>query len=639
MNSRLLRISSVLFVITLGAAITGCGGGGSSSSSGGGGGGGGSTQSNEQTTTSTTASTTVTFAAISGISASSITVPPGSAAASMSLSLSKGLPSGAVTPSSSSISARSVQSIGGSDLTVLAAIALTVAAPVTLQTTPAFSFTLSSAPSGTPYIALFDVNNASAGWNVLLGPGTVSGKTVAFAATQVVPPLSFVPGDVYVFALITSASNATSTSATYSGTKSTNFTYGFAFGYPTPAPGATQPPSTLSYTVSATVGTGSATYPGSSAPSGAVDQKVAESDVSSLSTSTYTTDSWVTLNTSSTPYTAALNATLQQEPSSADLPQLATVWTTPQTIDEYGTSSGTWTNSPAGTISYSYANSDNGTHVIASDGSYTDTENLLDQGAGGQAVLTENSDGSGSITGPYFSGDVISSVTFSASQSSACNPVPSGGSAVPAPCINVATNYTADAQNYYGLPPTENVPDATWYTLPLKLYTETDGITSGVSLPAGCTPNSFGSSADDVNRTMVTTDTVNGLVETTVLDSYEVNGTPICTTSTDTQNYAYDQQGNTPYFLLAGQLGLEVITTQETLILSSGLDAVSSAARRVTSSSGKTYAMSSVTAALQGHQLTTLARDRTVHLRTFLKSIAAMKNKPLSVEQVHGGSR
>ncbi|HTX03399.1 MAG TPA: hypothetical protein VMD07_06945 [Candidatus Acidoferrales bacterium] len=559
----------------------------------------------------------------------------------MSLKLSATLPSGAAAPASSTISSRSnVQSVGGSDLTVLAVIALSVTSAVTLQETPAFSFTLDKAPTGTPYIAYYDMNNASAGWNVLLGPGTVSGKTIAFSAEQIVPPLTFQPNDTYLFALLTSASTATSTSATYTGTKTTNFTYGYDFGYPTPAPGATEAPTTLSYTVSTTVGTGSATYPGSTEPSGAVDQKVAESDVSSLSTSTYSTDSWVTLNTSSAPYTASLNATLQQEPSSADLPQIATVWTTPQTIDEYAaTGSPTWTNSPAGTISYSYANSDNGTHVIASDGSYTDTENLLDQGAGGQVVLTENSDGSGSITGPYFSGDFISSVQFSASQSTTCNPVNITASPVSPPCLTSAVNYTVDAQNYYGYPPDTVIPDATWYSLPLKLYTETDGITPGVSLPAGCTPNSFGSSADDVNRTMTTTDTVNGVVETTVLDSYEVNGTPICLTSTDTQNYAYDQQGNVPAFLLVGQLGLEVITTNETLILSSGLDAASSAARHVTSSSGKTYALSSVTAAMQGHQLTTLARDRAVQLRTFLKTIASSKTKPLMVEQLHGGSR
>ena len=348
-----------------------------------------------------------------------------------------------------------------------------------------------------------------------------------------------------------------------------------------------------------------------------------ESDASNLSTTTFTTDSWLTLNTTSSPYTVSLYGTLQQEPSSANLPQIGTVWTTPQMIDEYGASgSPTWTNSPAGTINYSYADSDNGSRVIASDGSYTDTENLLDGGAGGAVVLTENSDGSGSIVGPYFGGDIIDQVTMSA---------PSGGN------VTVTVYYSADAQTYYGLPPTAVLPTPTWYSLPL--YTETDGITPGVSLPAGCTPNSFGASADDVNRTMTTVDTVNGLIETTVLDSFEVNGTPICMTSTDTQNYAYDQQGNTPFFFLVGSLGLEVITTQEALVLSNGLNAAASSARHVSSSTGKTYAMSGLTAAMQGHQLAALARDRAVHLRNFLKSVHAINNKPLSVKLVHGGSR
>ncbi len=283
--------------------------------------------------------------------------------------------------------------------------------------------------------------------------------------------------------------------------------------------------------------------------------------------------------------------------------------------------------------------------MIASDGSYTDTENLLDQGHGGTITLTENSDGSGSIVGPYYGGGVIDSVVFTESQSTACNPVNTGGSPVSPPCLTETTNfdpnYVAFLYNTYGetLLTPQTIPDATWYSVPVKFYTETDGITSGASLPAGCTPNSFGSSADDVNRTMTTVDTVNGVIETTVLDSFEVNGTPICMTSSDTQNYAYNQQGNTPYFLVVSQLNLEIIKTQETLILGNGLDAAAAAARHVTSSAGKTYTISGVTAAMQGHQLASLARERAVQLHDYLKSLATLKNKPLSVKQGNGGSR
>jgi hypothetical protein len=353
-----------------------------------------------------------------------------------------------------------------------------------------------------------------------------------------------------------------------------------------------------------------------------IDQNVTENDSSSLSTSTFSTDSFITMDTSSAPYQVSLYGTLQQEPTSANLPQTATVWNGAQLIDQYGSSGNpTWSNNPAATINYSFADSDNGTKAIASDGSYTDTENLLDQGIGGQVELIENSDGSGQITGPYFSGDVIEGVTMSA---------PSGGN------ITVTTYYTPDAQSFYGLPASNPVTTTAWYSLPL--YTETDGITSGVALPNGCTPNSFGTSADDVNRTMTTVDTINGLIETTVLDSYEVNGTPICMTSTDTQNYAYDQQGNTPYFLLVSTLGLEVITTQETLVLSSGFDAVQATARHVSSANGKSYTMSGLTAAMQGHQLATIARNRVVNLRKFLKAVHSAKGS-LSVMRAHGGLR
>jgi len=599
-------------------ALAGCGGGGSSSS------GSKPTSVTNSASLSTTSSTTVTFPAIGGVSSGSITIPAASAATSASLKFSASLPGGVSSVAASTISPRShVQTIGGGAITLYGVIALTVSTQVTIGQTPAFSFTLPSAPPANMYIAYFDVNNASAGWNVLLS-GTVTGDTVAFAAQTIVPPLTFQPNDIYLFALIGTSEPATSTSATYNGTKSVSFQYGYAFGYPAPAPGATQPPSSLSYTVAANVGTGTATYPGSSAPAGSVDQNVTENDSSSLSTTTYSTDSWVTLSTATAPYTASLNATLQQEPSSANLPQIGTVWTTPQQVDEFGASgSPTWTNSPAGTVSYSYADSDNGSKVIASDGSYLDTENLLDQGAGGTVVLTENSDGSGSIVGPYFGGGIVDQVTMSAS---------SGGN------VTVTTYYSNFAQSQYNLPATNPITEPTWYTLPLKLYTETDGITPGVQLPDGCKPNSFGSSADDVNRTMTTLDTINGVLETTTLDSYEVNGTPICMTSTDTQNYAYNQQGNTPYFLLVGPLGMEIIITKETLVLANGLDAAASSARHVTSASGKSYTVSAVTAAIQGHQLTSIARDRAVHLRNFLQTVHSAKGK-LSVFRVSGGAK
>ncbi|MGA7570547.1 MAG: hypothetical protein WCA80_07055 [Candidatus Aquilonibacter sp.] len=570
---------------------------------------------------STSTTTLVKFAEISNGASGTITLPAANAAATANLSFQAALPTGVATPAA--VKGRAV--IGGTNLTTLAVITLSVSSPVTIASTPAFSFTLSGPVSGNAYIAYYDENNAALGWNVLLGPGTVSADTVSFAAVQLAPPVTFVPGDTYVFALITSSTVAASPALTYSGTKTVNYVYGpgFNFGYPAPSPGTTAPPATLSYTVSDTVSTGSSPFPGPST-TGLVDEHVAESDVQNLSTTNFTTDSWVGIASANAVYSELLYGSTQQEPSSANLPTTTTIFATPHTTDEFPAQTGQeWTNGAAATTTYSYADSDNGTKVVASDGTYVDTENLLAGGAGGTATLTENSDGSGSIVGPYFGGGIVSQVTFSA-------PTPAASPTA----VVVTLDFTAFAQSQYGYPASEPVTDGLWYPLPLVLSTESGTITAGVQLPASCKPNALNlTTADLVARQITVYDTVIGYNETTDLNSYEYNGQPVCLVSTDTLSYAYDQQGNQPYFIFVSQLGFEVVTTSETLILQAaapGASATTSAASRAGMSSN------GVLSALEQHEMAAFTASRLARTHDFIQ---ALRSRNTTLRSVQGGSR
>jgi hypothetical protein len=601
-----MRARVVFFVVLAAAILAACGGGG--------GGGGGSfccpatptptpiplpTSEATSAPISATATTPVQFTAISGGTSGSITLPAANAATTASLTFQNAIPSSVAAPSMRGLKGRAI--IGGSNLQTLAVITLSVTSTIAVTSTPAFSFTLSSAPSGDAYVAMFDENNPANGWNVLLGPGTISGSTVSFAATTFVPPFTLTAKDTYVFALIASSSAATqAASLSYTGTKSVNYLYNFAFGYPSPSPNTTMPPSVLSYKVSATVSEGSSPAPTPSA--GLIDEHVAETDTGSLDTATYATDSWIGISSATAPWSELLYATTQQEPSSADAPVITTNYTNAQTIDQYPATSGaSWTNNPAAQVVYNYADGDNGVHMVSSIGTYIDIESILAGAAGGTATLTENSDGSGSIVGPYFGGGIISQVAFAA-PSPAASPT----------SVTVSIDFSTFAQTNYGYPPASTVTDGLWYKLPPAFYTETDTITTNAGLPQSCIPNAFNfTQATDVRRTMATIDTVVGYKDDTIIDSYEYNGVPVCLVTEDIQLYAYDEQANQPYFILVGELGLEVVTTMESLVLT-GTPPVSQAA---------SAQMQRASVALQAQELTGFARDRAVRTRTLLTSL------------------
>jgi hypothetical protein len=553
-------------------------------------------------TLSTTNTTTVTFAQVSSGASGTVVLPKANAAASASLTFGASVPAGVAAPST-----RSRMTIGGSDLSVLASMTLSVNESIAVLTTPAFTYTLASAPAGNFYVAFYDENDAAAGWNVILGPGTLSGNTISFAATQLTTPLTLAAGDTYVFALVASSSAAESPSPAiaYTGTKTINFEYGYAYGYPTPGATATAPPATLSYTVTSNVSIGASPYPTASPSATLFDEHVAESDAGTLSTTTYATDSWVGVASSSSPWLLQLYGTTQQEPSSDVEPVITTLYGTPQTSDQYPAQNGaSWTNSPAAAIAYAYSDGDSGTRTVNADGSYVDNESLLAGGAGGTATLTENSDGSGSMVGPWYGGGIVNSMDFSA-------PIPSPSPAT----VDVSINYSTFAQNQYGFPATQTLGVPQWYALPL--YTESDTATTIASFPSACASNALKlTNGTDVKRVITTVDTVVGYVETTTFNSYEYDGQPVCITSTDVVDYAYDEQNNTPYFIDVSGGSIEVVTTTESLVLQSASGvAVAASSRPATTSTASTM----IAPAIESHLLGVFARARAQRTRELVK--------------------
>jgi hypothetical protein len=119
------------------------------------------------------------------------------------VSISTTLPAGIAAPAAT---VRAPQAIGTS-VAPLVYVTLLPSSTVRFNATPAFSFTL---PGGTllttgssAYVAYYDPAKSDTGWVPVLGPGTVSGQTIAFPATTGAVKLT--AGSQYTFALFTSA--------------------------------------------------------------------------------------------------------------------------------------------------------------------------------------------------------------------------------------------------------------------------------------------------------------------------------------------------------------------------------------------------------------------------------------------------
>ncbi|MDE2481867.1 MAG: hypothetical protein KGN02_06725 [bacterium] len=562
---------------------------------------------------SSSASTPVQFSALGNGTSSLLTLPAANAATSAKVTFEESLPSSLPAPQAHALAVPT--SVGLGSLSVLAAFELQVNQTVAITQSPAFTFTFLTVPTTSTYIIYLDESHPATGWNLLLGPGVASGSTITFASKTLAPPLTLEAGDTYAFALVTSSSNATPppSAATFSGTKTVAYTYGFAYDYPMPGPTATAPPTTLSYNVTESVTEGASPYPGTSAPPSVVDAHVDETDASNLSSMTYATDEWVGNASANGSFNALLYAEQQLETSSAQNPTFTTIYTTPQLLDQYPESAGnTWTNSPQANVAYSYASGDAGTRAINADGTYTDTESVL----GAPVVITDSADGSGSITGPFYGG-YVSSLTFSAP-----SPMPSAS-----PNVNIAINF------YAGGPSPVMLSEPVWYATPPSFYQESDAVSAATSFPTACA-NGVATSGNDVKRTVTALDTAIGFVETTTFDTYTASGIPVCMVTHDVLSYAYDLQGNQPFFILYGPLGVQVVTTDETLALQGGASATASAfAAKRANATVTGESMAPTIAALQSHQLSQFARMRLTREHAVLKTL---RTTPINA-LIHGG--
>jgi len=590
-------------------------------------------ESQSVTTSVTTSGGSLSFGAIgsdgtASISSATVSLPALTAAGSVTGVLSATVPSGEPVPSSVHRLAIGVTN------TPVVYFTLSFAQNETLNDSPEFSLTLPSAPSGNYYLAVYA--GSAGGWLLLSAPGTISGDTITFASTVVTPPFAMSANTAYTFAVVSTASTTASASETYSGTKSITWTYSLAIGCSCTAPPATAPPpAAISYTVASTVSVGSSPDPVASVS--ALDVHTSESDTASLETTTLNTDSWIGSGAAgSSTNSVLLYAQTQSEPSSATQPVITTAYASPQVLDEIPeTNQASWTNSPQSTVSYSYATGDSGTRTVAANGTYTDSESILEGGAGGTATTTENSDGSGSIVwptpipglaspSPYpdYAGAYVLSVTMAAPASNN---------------IVIDFNYTPYAQTCCSYPASSPYDEPLWYSIsPLSFYSETDTVKTGATLPSGCSSNGYGSTVNEITRTIDQLDTVVGFEETTVFNSYTAGGFVVCLVSNDLVSYAYDWQNNQPYTVYYGSLGLETQTTSETLNLQAGASATLETSRR--SETASASQPNPVALALESHELTAFARTRTQYLRSILEHTNHSSVKPVVVTN-QGGRR
>lgn len=246
-----LRVSGITATIACGLLVA-CGGGG--------GGGGGTPPTAAPIATPTLAPATQSTVApvapaggtvgLGGISAGSsnvvstanVTVPAytGASSVNTTITMQATLPTGATTPAYRAIKGH--ETIPYTNINPLAYFVLQVSANITITQSPGFSVTAPSALSGNFFVAVFDVNHASNGWNLVAGPVSPVGSTVTFPpATIPSGPFTLVTGDTYVFALFSATATPTPPpSPTPTPTPTTAPTATPTPG-PTPAVGAASP--------------------------------------------------------------------------------------------------------------------------------------------------------------------------------------------------------------------------------------------------------------------------------------------------------------------------------------------------------------------------------------------------------------
>ena len=333
------------------------------------------------------------------------------------------------------------------------------------------------------------------------------------------------------------------------------------FAYPSPSP---YPSTSTALTITQTVSVGSSPNP--PAPASAGDFHTVETDASALVTHTTTTDAWLGL--SGAELVEYLSKSVDDSGNS-----LTATYQPALVLDEYPETGGaSWSNGAGVSYAEKDADGSSSTRVYAGNGTYTETTNSVANNV--KTTITENADGSGSIStnGTYLGGAVNDiqiaapsnnqiTVTVNYVQPPTPSPAPSGQpSPTPAPTIAPVV-YTAPA----------------WYgTSAPVFYSQNTVVTTGVSYPSSCSvPAAYGTSGNELVQTTNSLDTVMGYTETHVQTTYTNSQYgPVCVVISDVQNDYYDYQDDfgvaNGYHLHFPGTALSTSTLSQTLTLQAG---------------------------------------------------------------------
>ncbi len=301
--------------------------------------------------------------------------------------------------------------------------------------------------------------------------------------------------------------------------------------------------------------------------SGLYDVSVAESDTTPLKTSTSQTDTYYAFSSRAPDGTTSLldyGSTWADENGNT----LTYQYTAPQILGELPEKAGaSWSNTPAMTVSENDSSDASGSAIFsktvyAQDGSYTETTTYPPTYNVGQSVITENADGSGSITNVLGVGSIV----FSTPQAQ------STGSYLLPYALYSAPNPGPTAQ------PLQSSSVGAWYTVPATVYHETDEDLGAQPVPAACNvPSSLASAAMETQRTISRTDTILGYTDTQTIDAYRVATVgAVCVQMNDMQNSYYDFNGDQQFIIAPSSdptyvpTPYQTNTASETLGLSNG---------------------------------------------------------------------
>ncbi|HTX58499.1 MAG TPA: hypothetical protein VMH02_02395, partial [Verrucomicrobiae bacterium] len=381
-------------------------------------------------------------------------------------------------------------------------------------------------------------------WGYFAGPAAISGSTLAFTIQASVPISGGIAYNFEIYAASPYAPAPTpppgpSNAFTLVGTQTQTFTY--KYGYPSP-----QPSAIIDTAVTENVIVTPTTLPSPGKGAGN-DVHVAETDVvGSLQTVSTTGDAYTYTNGNDVLLVGS-DEIVPSVGGNAQSTQETTIYGTPQIVDETSGSSGSWTNSPAATLTWEYGDGHSETRTIAADGSYS--EKGYAQAANGSGLtaidLIESATGAGSYSGPFLG---YQAVAFAF-------PAPAGTP----PFIDSTLSIDGKAAKPY-------VKIPAWYTgnPDPTLYTESDSSKEVSAPPAFCNVPT-GSSLTDVQQLVTRLDTIIGYEESSERDVYADATGPVCVRFSDTLENYYDWNGDTQYFFVPSFTGKpisEVVTAE-----------------------------------------------------------------------------